>query len=153
MFKKILFVTLSFVFSTYSMLAVASSTDNNLQKLIDVENPVVFQLAQGAKGTGSKMTIHNNTDKDLIIEGVSSELFKMTMLHNTKYESGKRVMFEVDKITVGAHKKLALTPNTHHLMLFKPLRKLVLYEFLTLKVKTNQGEFDIIAKVVPRRLK
>jgi hypothetical protein len=38
-------------------------------------------------------------------------------------------------------------------MLFKPKRPLELGEFLTLHVQTNQGPFDIIAQVVPRRLK
>lgn len=130
-----------------------SSENNKLQKLVEIENPVIFQLSLGAKATGSRMTIHNNSEQDLIIEGVHSDLFKMSMLHSTKYESGKRIMFEIDKITIPAHKKLALTPNTHHLMMFHPLRKLELNEFLTLTVKTNQGEFKIIAKVVEKQLR
>ncbi|MBL4831744.1 MAG: copper chaperone PCu(A)C [Aliivibrio sp.] len=153
MHNKLLSVITSAILVFSALVSTAQAENQNLAKQIEIENPVVMQLAQGAKGTGSKMTIHNNTDEDLIIESFSSELFKMTMLHSTKYESGKRVMFEIQSITIPAHKKLALTPNTHHLMLFNPLRKLVLGEFLTLKVTTNQGKFDIIAQVVPRRLK
>ncbi|MCE0495701.1 copper chaperone PCu(A)C [Vibrio salinus] len=153
MMKKIrlLLVMCAALVMTFSVLA--ETKVNELKKMIDVQNPVVFQLANGANATGSKMTIYNHTDKDLIIDGFTSNDFKRTMLHSTRYESGKRVMFHVDHITVPAHKKLALTPNTHHFMLFNPIHKLKTGEFLTLKVHTNQGEFDVIAQVVPRRLK
>lgn len=153
MFNKVFILAVSIIFTFCGAITSAQASDSHLQKRIEVKNPVIFQLAEGAKGTGSKMTIYNNSDEDLIIEGFTSDVFKMTMLHGVKYESGKRIMFEIDKVTIVAHKKLALTPNTHHLMMFGPLRKLVLNEFLTLRVKSNQGEFDIIAKVVPRRLK
>ncbi len=125
----------------------------DLSKLVDVQNPVIFQLANGANATGSKMTIYNRSDKDLIIDGFKTDAFKKTMLHDTKYESGKRVMFHVDHITVPAHKQLALTPNTHHFMFMGPQHKIETGEFITLKVHTNQGEFDVLAQVVPRRLK
>lgn len=143
-----------FIAAAYCFSSVAAqANDTTLQQQIEVENPVIFQIAQGSKGTGSKMTIHNNTGKKLVITGLSSERFGMTMLHGAKFEGGKRVMFHVDNITIPADSKLALTPNTHHLMLFNPERSLELGEFLTLHIQTNQGPFDIIARVVPRRLK
>ncbi|PJC86758.1 hypothetical protein CSW98_07125 [Vibrio sp. HA2012] len=139
------------IFSCVSVFAQANV--NTLQQQVEVENPVIFQLAQGAKSTGSKMTIHNNTGKDLVITGLSSEVFGMTMLHSSKFEGGQRVMFHIDEISIPADKMLALTPNTHHLMLFNPVRTLELGELITLHIRSNQGEFDIIAQVVPRRLK
>ncbi len=122
-------------------------------KGIEVENPVVFMLQPGAKGTGSKMTIYNRTDTDLVIDGFSSDTFAKTMLHSTRYEGGKRVMFHIDKITVPAHKQLALTPNTHHFMLFNPTRPLQIGDFVTLSLHTNQGELTVLAQVEPRQLK
>ncbi|PWI33277.1 copper chaperone PCu(A)C [Vibrio albus] len=146
---SVFFMAAAFYLSSF----FSQANEGTLQQLVDVENPMIFQLAQGANGTGSKMTIHNNTGKKLVITGLSSDVFGMTMLHSTKFESGKRVMFHIDEIAIPADKKLALTPNTHHLMLFNPKRTLELGEFLTLHIQTNQGEFNIIAQVVPRRLK
>lgn len=153
MFKKYVTLILTSTFTFLLVMSPSYAADNKLQEWVEIENPLIFQLAEGAKGTGSRMTIHNNSEQDLIIEGFYSDVFSKTMMHDIKYKSGKRIMFEIKRITIPAHKKLALTPNTRHLMMFGPARKLTLNEFLTLTVKTNQGDFNIIAKVVDKRLK
>ncbi len=38
-------------------------------------------------------------------------------------------------------------------MMFGPKRELELGEYLTMVVNTNQGDFKVIAQVVPRKLK
>ncbi|GAB2662439.1 copper chaperone PCu(A)C [Vibrio panuliri] len=140
------------VITCFAMMSSAWASQN-LQDKVEIESPVIFQLANGAKGTGSKMTIHNNSDQALIINGFKIDEFDKAMLHGTKYEAGKRKMFMVKSITIPAHKKLALTPNTHHFMMFAPKRALKVGEYLTMLVNTNQGDFKIIAQVVPRKLK
>ncbi|SHO55223.1 hypothetical protein VQ7734_00942 [Vibrio quintilis] len=152
-FKAYLCALMTLLLSLTLTSVSTAAEKQTLQQQIEVQNPVIFQLKPGAKGTGSKMTIYNNTDKKLVIDGFSCEGFAMTMLHQSKFEGGQRKMYEVSEISVPAHKKLALTPNTHHLMMFKPQHPLKTGEFLTMKVHTNQGEFKIIAKVVPHRLK
>ncbi|AMG00217.1 copper chaperone PCu(A)C [Vibrio harveyi] len=143
---------LTALITVFAMMSSAWATEN-LQEKVQIESPVIFQLASGAKGTGSKMTIHNNSDEALVINGFKVDEFDKTMLHGTKYEAGKRKMFMVKSITIPAHKKLALTPNTHHFMMFGPKRELELGEYLTMVVNTNQGDFKVIAQVVPRKLK
>lgn len=141
------------LFSLLSLVPAVNASTPTLQNKVQIDSPVIFQLASGAKGTGSKMTIYNNSDQTLIITGFHINEFDKTMLHSTKYEAGKRVMFMVKDITIPAGKKTALTPNTHHFMMFGPKRTLKLGEFLTMTVDTNQGQFKVIAQVVPRKLK
>jgi len=153
MFNKYLLSIITTFFSLSGLISTAHANNSTLQQQIEVDHPVIFQLSQGAKMTGSKMTIYNNTDNELIIESFNCEGFAKSMMHNTKYESGKRIMFEVQNIQIPAHKKLALTPNKQHLMMGMPQRKFELNEFVKITIMTNQGEFNVIAQIVPKRLK
>ena len=143
---------LAILIASFVMISSTWAAES-LQDKVEIESPVIFQMANGAKGTGSKMTIHNNTGKTLVINNFTVDDFKKTMFHGTKYKAGKRNMFMVKNITIPAQKKLALTPNTRHFMMFGPKRELEIGEYLTMVINTNQGDFKVIAQVVPRKLK
>ncbi|PID64830.1 MAG: hypothetical protein CR962_00915 [Gammaproteobacteria bacterium] len=120
---------------------------------IEVQKPQILQVHKEKKATGSKMTIHNNGDEDLVITQFTCEGFGYTELHNSHFVNGEREMYEIKKIVVPAHGKLALTPNRMHLMMFKPERDFDIGEYLTMELETNLGKIPVIAEIVPRRLK
>lgn len=122
-------------------------------KDIDVAKAEIFMPQNNASTTGSKMTIYNRSAKPLIISGVTSDRFKHVMLHTTKYEGGKREMYPVQSITVAAHQKLALTPNTSHIMLMGFTQALKIGELVSLSLHTNQGNVAVIARVAPMHLR
>lgn len=103
-FKAYLCALMTLLLSLTLTSVSTAAEKQTLQQQIEVQNPVIFQLKPGAKGTGSKMTIYNNTDKKLVIDGFSCEGFAMTMLHQSKFEGGQRKMYEVSEISVPAHK-------------------------------------------------
>jgi len=134
--------------SEYKAVQVAKNVPT-----IEFQNPEIYQVRPGTKMTGSKMTVHNNNDKDLVVTSFSCEAFAKTQLHNVKFENGERIMYEIKEIRVPAHSKYVISTNTTHLMMFKPERKFQLGEFLKITLHTNMGIIPIIAKVVPRHLK
>ncbi|MZI94431.1 copper chaperone PCu(A)C [Vibrio sp. CAIM 722] len=137
------------LFSLVSMASFAAPTAHQ----IEVGQAEIFLPQAGAHATGSKMTIYNRSDKPLIINKVVGEEFKQIMLHKTKFEGGKRVMFMVKHLIIGPHQQLAMTPNTAHVMLmgFKhPLKK---GELVSLTLMTNQGKVPVIARVAPMHLR
>ncbi len=130
--------------SVASVGFAATSAEN-----IEVGKAEIFMPQPNASATGSKMTIYNRSDKPLVIREVTGPRFKQIMLHGTTYKSGQREMYPVDQITVAAHQKQALTPNTSHIMLMGFTRPLQTGEFVSLILHTNQGLVRVIARVVP----
>ncbi len=120
---------------------------------IEFQKPQLLQVHKDKKATGSKMTIHNNGDKDLVITKFSCEGFGYTELHNSRFINGEREMYAIKEIVVPAHGKLALTPNRMHLMVFKPERDFEIGEYLKMELETNLGKIPVIVEIVPRRLK
>ncbi|MCA2018731.1 copper chaperone PCu(A)C [Vibrio tritonius] len=119
---------------------------------VEVGQAEIFMPQNGASATGSKMTIYNRTDKPLIITKVVGKLFKHTMLHETVFEGGQRVMRPIAELTVKPHQQLVLTPNTAHIMLMGLIRPLKRGELVPLTLVTNQGPVNAIARVVPMHL-
>ena len=63
--------------SEYKAVQVAKNVPT-----IEFQNPEIYQVRPGTKMTGSKMTVHNNNDKDLVVTSFSCEAFAKTQLHN-----------------------------------------------------------------------
>ncbi len=120
---------------------------------IEFEKAQIFQVHREKKATSSKMTIHNNGDKDLVITSFECEGFARTELHNSRFINGERVMYEIKVITVPAHGKTVISPNRTHFMMFDPLRDFEIGEYLKMKLESNLGTILVIAEIVPRRLK
>ncbi|SJN54879.1 hypothetical protein VR7878_00970 [Vibrio ruber DSM 16370] len=120
---------------------------------IEVGKAQIFMPQRNASSTGSKMTIYNRSEQPLIIREVTGERFKQVMLHITTYQSGKREMHPVDQITIAAHQRLALTPNTSHIMLMGFTQPLQMGELVSLTLHTNQGLVPVIARVVPMSIR
>ncbi|PID44152.1 MAG: hypothetical protein CSB48_02595 [Proteobacteria bacterium] len=134
--------------SGYSPVQIARNIPS-----IEFEKPQIFQVHREKKATGSKMTIHNNGDQDLVITSFKCEAFGRTELHNTRFVNGERVMYEIKNITVPAHRKTVISPNRTHFMMFDPERDLEIGEYLKMELESNLGPILVIAEIVPRRLK
>jgi len=141
--------SLSLVLLAFSLSSFAATS----VKDIEVAKAEIFMPQSNSTATGAKMTIYNRSDKPLIISDVTSDRFKHSMLHGTKYVVGKREMYEVQTITVPAHQKLALTPNTTHIMLMGLTQPLQMGELISLSLNTNQGRVTVIARVAAMHLR
>ncbi|WP_059121315.1 copper chaperone PCu(A)C [Vibrio sp. MEBiC08052] len=138
-----------FIFMVVTSVTFAATSAEN----IEVGKAQIFMPQRHASSTGSKMTIYNRSEQPLMIREVTSQRFQHIMLHTTTYQSGKREMHPVDQITVAAHQKLALTPNTSHIMLMGFTQPLQMGELVSLILHTNQGPVTVIARVVPMSIR
>ncbi|PIE46090.1 MAG: hypothetical protein CSA45_00775 [Gammaproteobacteria bacterium] len=120
---------------------------------IEFEKPQIFQVHKENQATSSKMTIHNSSDKELVITQFKCQGFARTELHNSRFINGEREMYEIKSITVPAHGKTVISPNRTHFMMFDPEREFKIGEYLTMELQTNLGTIPVIAEIVPRRLK
>ncbi len=120
---------------------------------IEFEKPQIFQVHKEKQATGSKMTIHNSSDKELVITQFKCQGFARTELHNSRFINGEREMYEIKSITVPAHGKTVISPNRTHFMMFDPERDFAIGEYLKMELQTNLGTIPVIAEIVPRRLK
>lgn len=120
---------------------------------VEVGQAVIFLPQANAHATGSKMTIYNRSNEPLVIKKVTSDAFKHIMLHQTKFEGGQRVMYPIKTLTVDPHQKLAMTPNTVHIMLMGFKHPLQRGELIPLILITNQGQVPVVARVAPMYLR
>ncbi|MBK7867051.1 MAG: copper chaperone PCu(A)C [Ignavibacteriales bacterium] len=90
--------------------------------------------------------IKNNSDKADTLYSVSSNLAKVTEIHETYEKDGSMGMRKVDFIVIPAKKSFELKPGSHHIMLIKlnqDIQKGKKYE-LTYKFK-RAGEIKVSA--------
>lgn len=129
--------------------ALAASNAAN----VEVGQARIFLPQSGAKATGSKMTVYNRSDKELIIYRVESDAFNKIMLHQSEFKGGKRVMEPVKQIRIAAHQRLAMTPNTVHVMFMDFVKPLKNGDLISFTLITNQGNVPVIARIAPMHLR
>lgn len=71
------------------------------------------------------LNVKNNTDEDDVLEGVSSDIAKHSMLHESYFEDGKVAMRHVDNLTLLSGKSVEFKPGGYHIMLMGLKRALV----------------------------
>ncbi len=98
------------------------------------------------KATDEKMTaafgfLHNTTDKDIHVTGVSSDVAGKSELHETVDKDGKMMMQEMkDGFVIKAGDKKELKPGGDHLMLMMLKEPIAPGQDVTVKITTEGGE-------------
>jgi copper(I)-binding protein len=72
---------------------------------------------------GGFMTLHNASDKPIVLDGVSSPACGMAMLHQSISSGGADMMMMVKTITVPANGDFAFSPDGYHVMCMQPRMK------------------------------
>lgn len=87
---------------------------------LKLENPRVRVPMGGTDKTAAYVTIHNSTDKAVVIVGGENDLSKRTELHtHEKSADGMMQMRKVDSFEVPAGGDLVLEPMGKHIMMFE----------------------------------
>jgi len=89
-----------------------------------VMNAWVAEAPPTAKMNAGYMDIMNNTDKELVLTGVTSTALGMVMLHETVIEDGVSKMNHLDQVVIGAHQSVKFAPGGKHLMFNAPAKPL-----------------------------
>ena len=96
------------------------------KKDIVVTNAWVRLMPPSQTTTAAYMVIENNTDKEVILEGASTDVAGMTHLHQMGHKDGMMTMGSAGEIHIPSKGKATLEPGGLHLMLMdlkKPLNK------------------------------
>ena len=105
-----------------------------------VMNGWVRLMPPSAKNTAAYFILHNTTDKDVTIVGVSSKVAKMTMMHDVVIENSMAKMIHLDKVTVPAGAQVEFAPSGKHVMIVGLFKKLEADSDVKLMFKLDSGE-------------
>ena len=87
--------------------------------------------------------IHNNSTETITIVDSKSELFDMTMIHNTVIEDGIAKMVHMDGLSIPAKSTVRLKPLGTHLMLMRPNKALKVGERVSVTlIDDNNQEYQ-----------
>jgi hypothetical protein len=87
---------------------------------ITIDDAWVRSAPPGASVLGGYMTILNNSNKPIMLTGISSDAAETTELHQTTQHNGMSRMRPIKQVEIPGHGQLKLEPGGYHLMLNKP---------------------------------
>ena len=88
------------------------------QENLSIESAYIRQTPPNAKATAIFLTIKNDSDKDISLLKVKTNLSEISELHTHTNENGKMTMKEVPNIEIKAHSSTELKPGGLHIMIF-----------------------------------
>ena len=132
---------------SFGLQAEMSGKDHKKQQMkmtmkdsLMVMNGWVRLMPPSAKNTAAYFILHNTTDKDVTIVGVSSKVAKMTMMHDVVIENNMAKMVHLDKVTVPAGAQVEFAPSGKHVMIVGLFNKLEADSDVKLMFKLDSGE-------------
>ncbi|EOI0599753.1 copper chaperone PCu(A)C [Campylobacter jejuni] len=104
---------------------------------IEVKNAFVKQTPPHAKNSAIFLTIFNNTDKDIALIGVKSDISEASELHTHIHKDGKMMMQKIPEIIIKAHSSTELKSGGYHIMLLKLKKPIIKDTKVNLDLKFN----------------
>jgi len=117
---------------------------------VDIENATVRLPLPGKTLSAGYFSIRNTDTQDKVLVAVSSPQFGLVELHQHVMKNGMMQMLSVDAITVAAGQTVHLQPGGLHLMLFRPVKPLVLDEPVNLTLQWADGSQQQVTATVTR---
>ena len=89
--------------------------------------------------SGGYFKLMNMSDKPIDLEGVSTDAFGMSMLHQTQSNGSASKMVMVHKVTVPANGTLAFAPGGYHVMFEKAKKPLTVGSAIPVTFEFSDG--------------
>ena len=83
-----------------------------------------FRSLPGKAPAGGYFTAQNNTSREVVISGASSDACGMLMIHQSSNKGGMSGMMMMEEVKVPAGGKVAFAPGGYHLMCEQPKMKI-----------------------------
>ena len=83
-----------------------------------------FRALPGKAPAGGYFTAQNNTGREVVITGASSDACGMLMIHQSSNKGGMSGMHMMEEVKVPAGGKVAFAPGGYHLMCEQPKMKI-----------------------------
>lgn len=129
-------------------ILLASVTPAWAQHGIEVTEPWVREAPPTARVLAAYMVLHNHSDQERKLMGVTSPAFGFAELHKTMEHDGMAHMEQVDEIIIPPHGKVELGPGKLHIMLIDPTLQLKAGDTVSLTLSfRNDKSIKVIAPV------
>lgn len=142
--KKKLNNTLVLLLSIFLTSCVSTSKD------IQIKDPYVREVPPNQTISASFMTLINNTESDIALLKVTSNIAKSIELHEHTHNKGIMQMRQVSKIIIPANNSKKLQPGGFHIMLFGLQRKIKAGEKVNLILEFDNGTKENISATVKK---
>lgn len=98
-------------------------------------------MPPGSNVTAGYFLISNNSNKDIVLTGVTSSKFNAIEMHNIIEKNNVLAMVKQESIIIPANSKLEFKPMSYHLMLMGPSKQFTENEKIdiTFKIKNNNS--------------
>ena len=116
-----------------------------------VDNAWSPEAPPTARVMAGYMDLTNNSDKEILIEKVTSPQFKKVEMHRTVHENGMAMMQWQLHIHVPVGKITRLEPGAKHLMLMKPVKRLKAGDKIELILHLSNNEQQTVIATVKKR--
>jgi copper(I)-binding protein len=104
-----------------------------------VENAWIAEAPPVSKVMVAYMTLTNTGLKPLDIIAAESDVYSSIEFHQTVHENGLAKMVRHSNLTIAPSESLQLKRGGIHLMLFNPGKRLKAGDFVSIKLRTNDG--------------
>ena len=119
---------------------------------IVVKDAWVREAPPSAPVLAAYMTIENHTDKDKVLTGVTSSVFKKIEMHKTVNKDGMASMEQQNELPIAAESAVKLEPGGFHLMLFNPAKTLKAGDDISFTLKFANGSTSIVNATVKKAM-
>ncbi len=121
-------ILLSSAVMTTAAMAHNHKADKSKQQHTDIEISQAWAraLPPVVPNGAAYFTLVNHSNKDIVVTGVSSDIAKHSMLHESYFDDGKVAMRHIEELVINPHKSVIFKPGGFHVMLMglkKPLTK------------------------------
>ena len=121
-------ILLSSVVFTTGAVAHNHNAEKSKQQQADIEISQAWAraLPPVVPNGAAYFTLVNHSNKDIVLTGVSSDIAKHSMLHESYFDDDKVAMRHIEELVVKPHKSVTFKPGGFHVMLMglkKPLTK------------------------------
>lgn len=113
-----------------------------------VKNPMVPLAPPAAKVHAAYMVLHNDSDTNKQLIGVSADGYAMAHLHRSEEKNGVATMSSVHMIEIAAGSMVALEQGGLHIMLMRPKAPISEGEHVAIELEFSDGSNQTVMAIV-----
>lgn len=140
-------------FACSMLLTLLTSCGGDVGPPLSATDITVVAPLPGRSTSAAYMTLHNDSDKAIILTEVSSPLFASVEMHESSLKDGIARMHKLESLTIEARSSMRFAVGGKHLMLIDPRQDLVPGDSISLELNYDDGGILICSAPLQTRRK
>ena len=121
------------------LLAMLASCGSDSGPPLSATDIAIIAPLPGRSGSAAYMTLHNGSDKAIILNEVSSPLFARVEMHESTITDGIARMRKLESLAIAAGSSVQFAVGGKHLMLIDPVKGLIPGDSISLEMHYDDG--------------